>query len=215
MKTLFICLANSKKFGERCIAGIEVRKTGGTYYPIKKEGKPRWIRPISKNQSGAVGEDIVGAINLTDIIEIEIEEFCPNGYQCENVTFKPSSIKKVGNLKISDANLDRLIDMEQHNLFGNRGRAVSDDVIDSVEYSLTLIKVFDFEVIRKDSDGQIRIMFEFNHDHYDLPITDIAFLKKYNKNEALLRNVNCLYLTISLGVFHNGWHSKLIAGILY
>jgi hypothetical protein len=39
MKTLFICLANSKKFGERCIAGIEVRKTGSTYYPIKKRRK--------------------------------------------------------------------------------------------------------------------------------------------------------------------------------
>lgn len=87
MKTLFICLANSKKLGERCIAGIEVRKTGGAYRHVKREGKPKWIRPVSKNQYGAVREDLVGDINLMDIIEIEIEEFCPNGYQYENATF--------------------------------------------------------------------------------------------------------------------------------
>ena len=145
MKTLFICLANSKKFGERCIAGIEVKKTGTAYQPIEKEGKPKWLRPISRYQHGAVGEDLVGGINLMDIIEIDVEEFCPSGYQSENATFKPASIKKVGKIRLSDKNLDRLIDMDQYNLFGNRGKAVSE----------------------------------------------------------------------SLGIFHNGWHSKLIAGVLY
>ena len=28
MNTFFLCLANSKKFGERCIAGIELKKDG-------------------------------------------------------------------------------------------------------------------------------------------------------------------------------------------
>jgi len=215
MKTLFLCLANSKKFGERCIAGIEVKKTGTAYQPIEKEGKPKWLRPISKYQHGAVGEDLVGGMKLMDIIEIDVEEFCPNGYQSENATFKPASVKKVGNIKLSDKNLDRLIDMDQYNLFGNIGKAVPDDVIDSVEHSLTLIKVVDFQINRKDSDGQLRIEFEFNHNRYDLPITDIDFIGRYNENEALLENANCLYLTISLGIFHNGWHSKLIAGVLY
>jgi hypothetical protein len=215
MKTLFICLANSKNFGERCIAGVEVTKVSGAYEPVEKEGKPKWLRRISKCQHGAVGEDLVGGINLLDIIEIDVEESCPNGYQSENATFKPESIKKIGNIRLSDKNLDRLIDMDQYNLFGNRGKAVSDDVIDSVEHSLTLIKVTDFQINRKDSDGQLRIEFVFNHDRYDLPITDIDFIKRYNENEALLKNTDCLYLSISLGVFHNGWHFKLIAGVLY
>ncbi|OQY10209.1 MAG: hypothetical protein B6I30_08690 [Desulfobacteraceae bacterium 4572_187] len=215
MKTLFICLANSKKFGERCIAGIEVKKDGNVYQPVEKEGKPKWLRPISKFQHGAVGEDLVGGIKLMDIIEIDIEELCPNGYQSENATFKPKSIKKIGNIRISEENLDRLIDMGQYYLFGNRGKAVSEDVIDSVGHSLTLIKVTDFQVNKRDSDGQPRIDFVFNHNHYDLPITDIDFIQRYNENETLLKNTNCLYLSISLGIFHNGWHSKLIAGILY
>lgn len=215
MNTFFLCLANSKKFGERCIAGIELKKDGKKFQPVEKEGKPCWLRPISKSQHGAVGEVLVGGINLMDIIEIDIEELCPNGYQSENATFKQKSIKKVGNIRLSEENLDRLIDMEQSCLFGNRGRAVPEDVIDSVENSLTLIKVTDFQVNRRNSDGQLRIDFEFNHNRYDLPITDVNFIKRYNDNEVLLENAYYLYLAISLGIFHNGWHSKLIAGVLY
>ncbi|MGB5157473.1 dual OB domain-containing protein [Desulfobacterium sp. N47] len=214
MKTLFICLANSKKLGERCIAGIEVKKVGGTYQPIEKEGKPKWLRPISKYQHGAVSEDLVGGIRLMDIIEIDVEKLCPDGYQSENATFNPASIKNIGNVRLSEENLDSLIDMKQYNLFGNRGKAVSEDVIDSVDHSLTLIKVTDFQVNKKESDGQLRIDFEFNNNHYGLPITDIDFIQKFSENETLLENTSCLYLAISLGIYHNGWHSKLIAGVL-
>jgi len=119
MKTLFICLANSKKFGERCIAGIEVEKVGEVYKTVEKEGKPKWLRPISEFQHGAVAEDLVGGINLMDIIEIDVKELCPNGYQPENVTFKSKSIKKIGHMKPSEKILDRLIYMDQYNLFGN------------------------------------------------------------------------------------------------
>jgi hypothetical protein len=215
MKGLFICLANSKKFGERCIAGIEVIKAGGTYQPVIKEGRLKWLRPISKLQHGAVGEHLVGGINLMDVIEIDIEELCPKGYQSENATFKPESIKKIGNVRLSEENLDRFVDMDQNYLFGNRGKAVSEDVIDSLNYSLTLIKVTDFNLNKRDSDGQLRIDFVFNNNRYDLPITDIHFIQKFGENETLLENTNCLYLAISLGIYHNGWHSKLIAGVLY
>lgn len=144
-----------------------------------------------------------------------MKNFAPMAINMKTQPFKPASIRKVGNVRLSDAHLDRLIDMEQYNLFGNRGKAVSDDSIDLVGYSLTLIKVVDFQVIRRDSDGQLRMQFEFNHNRYDLPVTDIDFVRKYNADKALLEDVDCLYLTISLGFFHNGWHSKLIAGVLY
>lgn len=208
-------MANSKKFGERCIAGIEVKKVGRAYQPVEKEGKPKWLRPISKYHHGAVGEDLVGGINLMDIMEIDVEELCPHGYQSENATFKPESIRKVAKIKLSEENLDKLIDMDQNNLFGNMGKAVSHDVIGSVNHSLTLIKVTDFKINRKDSDGQLRIEFVFNYARYDLPITDIDFIQRYNEDETLLENTNYLYLCISLGIFHNDWHSKLIAGVLY
>jgi hypothetical protein len=215
MKSLFICLANSKKFGERCVAGIEVKKAGGSYQPVVKDGRTKWLRPISKLQHGAVSEHLVGGINLMDIIEIDVEELCPNGYQSENATYKPESMKKIGNIRLSEENMDRLIDIDQNYLFGNRGKAVSEDVIDEIDRSLTLIKVTDFQISKRGSDGQHRIDFEFNYNRYDLPITDITFTHKYSENEELLDNTNCLYLALSLGIYHNGWHSKLVAGVIY
>ena len=48
MKAIFICLANSKKYGERCIAGIELTKgANGNLTVVKENGRPKWIRPVS------------------------------------------------------------------------------------------------------------------------------------------------------------------------
>jgi hypothetical protein len=74
MKTLFICLANSKKIGERCIAGIEVKKIDDIYQVVKTQGKPNWLRPISQSQHGEINKALVSEVSLMDIIEIDIEE---------------------------------------------------------------------------------------------------------------------------------------------
>ena len=174
MKTLFICLANSKKLGDRCVAGIEVEKIDNTYQAIKKQGKPNWLRPISKSQHGEISKALVSKVSLMDIIEIDIEEKCPKGYQAENVTFKSDSIKKVGAINLSEENLELFIDKEQHYLFGNKGKAVHEDDINSLNHSLTLIKVTDFEVNRKGDDNQIRINFQFNKNRYDLNGGDVC-----------------------------------------
>lgn len=95
------------------MAGIELRKAGESYQPIFKEGKPKWLRPISKFQHGAVSEALIGGLKLMDVIELEIEEFCPDGYQSENATFKDESVKKIGKINLAEKNLDVLTDREQ------------------------------------------------------------------------------------------------------
>ena len=204
MKTLFVCLANSKKYRERCIAGVEVKEISGSYKIVEKDGKPQWLRPVSGSQHGAVSSGLVEDINLMDVVEVDVEEFCPNGYQSENALFEKLSIKKLGNIRLSRENLDRLIDVNQSTLFGNRGKAVHEDVIDSIGHSLTLIKVYDFEIHKKESGGQLRMEFEFNYNSYNLPITDVDFIKEYSKDENLLSSAESVYLTISLGINHNG-----------
>lgn len=54
MKKLFICLANSAKYKERCIAGIEVTKRPNDKYSvIKKNPKQlQWLRPVTSAQYG-------------------------------------------------------------------------------------------------------------------------------------------------------------------
>jgi hypothetical protein len=56
--------------------------------------------------------------------------------------------------------------------------------------------------------------FEYNWNEYDLPITDLDFIEKYNKDKNILNNAKNIYLTISLGVVYEGWYYKLVAGVI-
>ena len=51
METKSICvLANSIKFGKRCVAGMEVTSTGEHKWHLSKQ----WLRPISHREDGAL-----------------------------------------------------------------------------------------------------------------------------------------------------------------
>lgn len=221
MKKYFICLANSKKYGERCIAGIEVRKNEGSGYTIvKKDDKPKWVRPVTGEEHGQVPSDLVSGINLLDIVEIDEIEEAPNGYQSENIKFIPSSLKVVGKIGHSSDNLDLLSDNQQLNLFGNKGKAIPLDTIETINKSLTLIKVNNASVyIRTEFEKeQYRLKFSFNSTEYDLPITDVNFLEKCKNSENIPINESIkaeIYLAISLGVEYEGWYYKLVAGIIH
>jgi hypothetical protein len=92
--TQLICLANSWKHQDRCIAGIEP-STG------------QWIRPVSDLFDGRIptyqalidGEEI----ELLDIIEIPLADTGPDfGFASENRLILPGEWKKVGRVQITD-----------------------------------------------------------------------------------------------------------------
>ena len=216
MKTLFVCLANSKKYGERCIAGIELkRENDGSLSLVKENSKPKWLRPVSSAEHGEVAAHIVNHIKLNDIVEIDVLEHCPKGYQSENILFDVNSLKVVGKVALSATNLDKFTE-NPSTLFGNKGKAVPADKISEIANSLLLIKVYKTSVyLRTDLEkNQLRMKFEYNGNEYDLPITDLDFAYKYNKDNNILSNAKNIYLTISLGVVHEGWHYKLVAGVI-
>lgn len=214
MTTKIICLANSKKFSERCLAGIEVDETSDGYKIISSGSKPKWLRPVSKNEHGEFPARIAQSISLLDVIEFDLVVPCPSGYQTENVYFSENSVKTVTSIRLSSTNLDKLT-CDSNTLFGNRGKAVHEDVIDSLDHSLVFIKVNRYNVFIKPENNQLRMNFFYNSVEYDLPITDIKFEAQFRNNDRILEGVQHLYLTISLAVVHNNWHSKLIAGVIY
>jgi hypothetical protein len=115
---------------------------------------------------------------------------------------------------LSSKNLDKLTS-DTVTLFGNRGKAVHEDVIDSLDHSLVFIKVNKYKAFIKPENNQLRMNFTYNSVEYDFLITDIKFEALFRTNEKILEGVQNLYLTISLAVVHNNWHSKLIAGVIY
>jgi hypothetical protein len=215
MPTRFVCLANSFKEGGRCLAGIELDKNNN---PIIANGRPKWVRPICNTPHGEVPTDLVAHIEILDIIEIEITGYPDEeDYQSENAFFRKNSIRVIGSVNF--AQLYQLCD-NKGLIFGNRGKAVSDEVIKSLSYSLMLVHINQFEVIEKIYDDnpdwpKHRLVFSYNGQQYDLPITDPAFIHDYKSDPDILEDVEDIYLSLSLAIVHNKWHSKLVAGIIY
>ena len=92
-----VCLANSRKMSEHCIAGIEV--VNGRF--------GRWIRPVSDRPGGAIshGEQMCadwGASELLDVLEIDFSKPLPESHQSENVLINPGAKwRKVGRMPVS------------------------------------------------------------------------------------------------------------------
>lgn len=213
MKKLFLCLANSKKYGERCVAGIEleVRAEGG-FKSLRLDGKPKWIRPITDAEHGAVPEELVENMHLLGVYELEIIEAAPNAYQSENVRFKTDSFQYIKNIRAKNKNLHHLTEHEATCLFLNRGKAIPSEKIAEVHRSLVLIKAEQPEAYFHGM--RLRIKFKYNSIDYDLPVTDTFFLEQYYANMQIVEQSEAVYITVSLGIEYEGWYYKLAAGIV-
>jgi hypothetical protein len=213
MQIHFVCLANSYKEGGRCLAGI-ILENGS---PVMQNGKPKWIRPVSQTAHGEVPSHLVSHINLLDVVKIEIISSVPDGYQSENVLFDTNSITITDKFPVID--IISLCDNSHTTLFGNKGGAVTPENAALLSTSLRMIKVVNFNVVEKkyedNPNPKLRLSFTFSGVSYEIPITDPAFLSAYKLNKDLISNSSDVFSVISLGVLHQNWHSKLVAGIFY
>lgn len=225
MEKQFICFANSKKYTERCIAGIELNQLSWQEGRLRKanivktgDGNPKWIRPVSAGQSGAVSPYLVDHVKLLDIVELNVTAPAPNGYQSENVHFDERRMKILGRFPKSPSLFEKLLSIKGWSLFGNKGKAVSVEDITDLDHSLVLIKPENVRAHQQTNvkgKPQIRAEFVYNDHSYDLPITDIDFNRRFRNNSTLLNSCEHIYFTISLGIEFQDWHHKLIAGVLY
>lgn len=185
MKTYFICLANSKKYGERCIAGVELYKNEkDDFIPLAIDSVPCWIRPVSGDINGQVPSELVKSITLLDIVEINVLSRRPFGYQSENTSFVPTSINIVGKYDIQGIIEYTLVEQPLH-IFGNRGKAIDVHAIENIHRSLILVKVSKAVVQVKFERFKyhFRLQFVYNQVTYDLPITDVELYYKLSCSE--------------------------------
>ncbi len=217
MKTTFICLANSKKYGERCIAGIELEKNSSNQWrAIRNEnGFPKWIRPISSAKNGQVEASLVQNVHLFDIVEIDLIQKMPNGYQSENVLFNTSSLQIIESIQPKKRTLESLIKTDNDCLFDNRASAIPAEKIDKLQNSLCLIRIQNPICTFDGIKYQFRLAFDYNGVNYDLPITDYKFLKsRVQKEHEPVVLQKEIYVCISVGMVFKEWHHKLVAGMI-
>lgn len=213
MLTRFVCLANSYKEGGRCLAGVQLDEGG---HPVIINRRPKWVRPICHTAHHEIPAYLTEAVHVLDIVQVEVTEYPPRSYQSENAFFEEQSLQVLGQFRRDD--LPSLCEVRPL-IFGNRGKAVSEDRIELLPYSLMMVGTRNFEVVERSFDdndfARTRLVFTYNLDTYDLPITDPDFLHRYKLDPDLLEGVEELYLTLSLGVNWHHWYYKLVGCVLY
>jgi len=208
-----ICLANSYKLQNRCVAGKEVNGF-------------KWIRPVSSRETGELdlGQirlGVSGIPKLLDIIKFPTLNPRPNYFQPENILIQEGHCwNKIGDFPIG--RIDELLDSPDTlwNNNGGKNDYVSKDILqkEPAVASLYFIKPQTFKihnVERSTGSIQTRALFVCSRVEYDLVVTDPEakeeFLKLGKGDFALDKDV---YLCISLAEEFQGCHYKLIASVI-
>jgi hypothetical protein len=216
-----IVLADSKKMGGRCLAGISTRSG-------------EWIRPVSELADGVIYPfhcRVQGRQpRLLDVVRLPYQRRLETPTQPENLLISGEEWSLAGSLEpdVAYAELRPFLDPGPA-LFGNGQRGVDEEVANQgLAASLALIES-DLEptfVVKGPSQpggsAQTRATFELGGWCYDLPITDfeirprllMAGAGSHGCAEIGLESGDHILLTISLGLPWNGTHWKLVAGLL-
>lgn len=214
----FLCLANSYKHDNRCLAGVLVKPNYNGGYDIIQDdwGHPIWFRPINRwTDAGAIPNDEAEGFDFFDVIEVTDPEPCPDGAQQENHYY--SSLSYDGHMEMDKALLNLLSRTNRKVLFGNAYNAVSHDYYERLEYSILMIHASDVRCYLKqrvDKQPQPRMEFTFNGNEYDFPITDPDFRHLLEDDEDEANAASEYYLTLSLGAICDDKHFKLVAGVI-
>jgi hypothetical protein len=214
--TRIICLANSWKRGDRCIAGIN-------------ELQGKWVRPISDLPDGQIPKEM-RQINrlepaLLDVLDIPLAKTGPDfGFECENLSVLPGKWRQVG--KVPPAYLLKYCNSQAY-ILHNDLRYVTVEYMQSLpmcdRLTLQLVKAVKFTVkklIQRFEGGnkwEGSIVTKYNQ-RLTATITDPVFIRKL---ELGYRPQKACLVTVSLSMpwRPDDWEGddpcwKLIAGVV-
>ena len=217
-----IVLANSRKLGGRCVAGIST-------------SSGEWIRPVSDLAHGELDTyrcRVDGRqAALLDVVRFDYTERCDDPVQPENVLVADTDWDLVDVIDPSGA-YPRLRDHLSPGpvLLGNRGKAVKGSVAEAgLDASLALIEpTAPVELVLQppgETGGKLKpsAAFELDGKEYELRLTDYvvaprvqrAGVGRHAPEDLGLPVGDRTLLTVSLAEAHNQWHTKLAAAMLF
>ncbi len=208
-----VCLANSKKLGSRCVAGVDV-----------DDGE--WIRPIGSGDHGAVirsertyADD--AEPQLLDLIRLSLARPTPQPGQPENWKLAPGRWRKVGQLDDDEAweLLENLATDEP--LFGSNARSFSAEYVAAGKVPCSLAVVRPERLTwEKNPWSKVRCSFLHAGSWHDFPVTDPVWVAQF-KNDPPDSSFEhseheVPFLVVSLGDLdpNTDQHWKLVAGVI-
>jgi len=218
-----LCLANSRKHGGYCVAGI-VAEPGGALH---------WLRPV-----GAYGDALSRVdcwlapkrrmVQPLDVVKVPVMRRAPEDHQTENWQIDPNEAwlfeRSIGPDDV-DSTLTRLA--ERPATLWSLGKSTKNGMnngvhvgcLGGVDRSLHLIRVpsLKLRVLPHESYlGELRVQgaFEYNGAPYALWITDPRIEEVYKVKGLGEYAHGSAYLTISLGKPYDNAVWKLIAAVI-
>jgi len=215
-----VCLANSRKIGGRCVAGI--RTDGGG-----------WLRPIGDRKDGTLFPseadlDDGTEAGVLDVVVVDVAEPRPSSYQPENWLLGPTQWRLMDRPARGKV-LERLREHLVHGtaLLGNTSDRIAASTFDSSpnESSLALIRPEEVRWIHTTNwrgRPSARVRFKLSGADYDLSLTDPIWEDKvkakpegtYSSSDLGISSEQDLMLTVSLGEPLNGICYKFVAGVV-
>lgn len=204
-----ICLANSYKHHERCLAGISLETK-------------QWIRPISALNGGAIpiNDQNIQAetIELLDVVEVPISQNSRSGHEVENFHYYDDQPWKV----TDKAEVWQILEYREESIIHpDYGKSIphKDLVNQAPVRSLQLIEVDQLECYQDNRDKWRCVIHDkkYSMADYNLSITDSVALDKLQQNQSISNH--CL-IALSLS---QPWHPqgetelrcyRLVAGII-
>lgn len=194
METTVICLANSKKEGERCIAGIDVR-TG------------QWVRPVSRHTSkGEVPfreRQVAGQEpQLLDLIVMDLAHEGPTGFEyChakENRWIDPTPWIKLGAASVADIRRYLACDNQ---ILHSRSKYAPPGIIEakplSLRSTLELREVRALQLEQAGGKWKATLTTTEGIDLRGISVTDCHLIEQLNGGRELLKTG---YATLSLSI---------------
>jgi hypothetical protein len=216
-----ICLANSRKYAGRCVAGKEVLPNGAG----------GWVRPVSARPTGEVSEEERRYENgkdprVYDIIDVPILKANPHLYQSENHLIDADVYwGKIGTISWED--LKELIDppaalwVNGDSSYNGINDRVSLELASMLDHSLVLIEPQNLTIhVQLEGEGfpnpRRKVRADFNHHdtHYRLTVTDPVAERAFLDRPNGVYPLQNAYLCVSLGEEYKGSCYKLVATIL-
>ena len=213
--TEILCLANSKKYGGRCLAGLR--------WPDLQA----WIRPVDPTREhGEVPSDRAQVnspegrrfIRPLDVINVDLIERAPTSSQPENWILGSSPITLVQTLDIAEvASLLRSVADTASSVFDLGGsRSIPESVA-----SLGLPKSIDLHEVqalsfKKDDWDKWRTEFQYGNRPYKyFPLSDLDVLERLERaDHRRVTGAGCWFLTISLTEPWDGSHWLTVAAAI-
>jgi len=214
-----ICLANSRKYSGRCVAGKE--------FSGNRVGE--WVRPVSNRETGELSLKETCYRNgdspaLLDVMAVPLTTPDPHSYQTENYIVDTGQWIRKHQFPLSD--LSRLCDpvdslwingYQSNN--GLNDRMPEETVKERIRSSLLFIRPGEVSIVVEEGPNllkRVRSRFTFVGAEYWLSVTDPVIENRYFPKDVGQYPINKtnLYLTISIGEPYDGYCYKLVAAVI-